>query len=93
MLSELSSGEYRYPDLKFMVRIHHVTEGRIDGVGKGERGKYLERTCSIFISARIHSNLITCYLLVYRPNNSRLYHLKRLMIRIDIRSFIKRKLK
>jgi hypothetical protein len=35
MLSELSSGEYRYPDLKFMVRIHHVTDRRIDGVGKG----------------------------------------------------------
>jgi len=65
MLSEPSSGEYRYPDLKFMVRIHHVTERRIDGVGKGGKGgrclELVSIACSIFISARIHSNFNTCY--------------------------------
>jgi hypothetical protein len=61
MLSELSSGEYRYPDLKFMVRIHHVTERRIDGVGKGEKGGdvlnwFLSR--ALFSSRRVSTRIL-----------------------------------
>jgi hypothetical protein len=34
MLSELSSGEYRYPDLRFIVTIHHVFSWWIFGIGE-----------------------------------------------------------
>ena len=61
MLSEPSSGEYRYPDLKFMVRTHHVTERRIDGVGKGEKGGdvlnwFLSR--ALFSSRRVSTRIL-----------------------------------
>jgi hypothetical protein len=61
MLSEPSSGEYRYPDLKFMVRIHHVTERRIDGVGKGGKGedvlnRFLSR--ALFSSRRVSTRIL-----------------------------------
>ena len=61
MLSEPSSGEYRYPDLKFMVRIHHVTERRIDGIGKGGKGGdvlnwFLSR--ALFSSRRVSTRIL-----------------------------------
>jgi len=75
MLSELSSGEYRYPDLRFIVTIHHVFSWWIFGIGEVRSvvSKLLRFACFVFFSARIHLDLNPCHIISTRrwPNRLR----------------------